>query len=109
MEYLPGYSFLFQGKQIEIKKKWTHKGFLEQHSMIPFLEDIQPLLASVHWTKDRPPIEITETEDTVIVVVPPWPTPPPPEKRLGWFGRDYMFKIIYDKTTGERIWARSGL
>lgn len=108
MEFLPGYSFLFEGERIEIKEKWTHKGFLEQHRMVPFLEDIVPLLQTCHWQKDRPPIEVTETEDTVIVVVPPWPTPPSPEKRIAWFGRDYMLKLIYDKQTGKRIWGRSG-
>lgn len=38
MEFLPEYSFLFEGKRIELKKKWTHKSFLAQHDMIPFLE-----------------------------------------------------------------------
>ena len=108
MEFLPGYSFLFEGERVEIKKKWTHKGFLEQHRMVPFLEDIVPHLQNCHWQKDRPPIEVTETEDTVIIVVPPWPTPPPPEKRIAWFGWDYFYKFIYDKKTGERIWARRG-
>ena len=57
MEFLPGYSFLFEGERIEIKEKWTHKGFLEQHRMVPFLEDIVPLLQTCHWQKDRPPLK----------------------------------------------------
>ena len=106
MEFLSGYSFLFEGSRIEIKRKWTYQSFLSQHRMMPFLEKIAPRLKSYGWTKDRPPIEISETESTVIVIVPVWP--PPPEDATGWFGWDYTFKMIFDKRNGECIWARRG-
>ena len=86
MEYLPGYSFVLDGKRIEIKKKWTHRAFLAQHKMLPFLEDMVPRIKHYEWTKDRPPMQISETENTV-----------------GWFGWDFLLKITYDKKTGKKI------
>ena len=101
MEFLPGYSFLFEGERIEIKKKWTHRAFLAQHKMLPFLEDMVPRIKHYEWTKDRPPMQISETETTVTIVIPSWP--PPPENTVGWFGWDFLLKITYDKKTRKKI------
>ena len=106
MEYLPGYSFVLDGKRIEIKKKWTHKAFLAQHDMLPFLEQMVPQLQSWNWTKDRPPMEITETESTIVVTIPRWP--PKPKVTYAWFGADYCSQVTFDKETGMVISAWSG-
>ena len=106
MEFLPGYSFLFEGECIEIKKKWTHKGFLKQHDMLPFVEYMVPQMQSWNWTKDRPPIEITDNENTIVVTIPRWP--PKPTNPNIWYESDYCLRVTFDKETGKVISAWSG-
>lgn len=106
MEYLPGYSFVLDGERIEIKKKWTHKGFLGQHRMIPFLEQMVPRLKRWNWTKDSPPMEITETENTIVVIIPM--CQPELAGPGSWYESTYYSKVIFDKSTGKVISALSG-
>ena len=106
MEYLPGYSFVLDGKRIEIKKRWTHKGFLKQHDMLPFVEYMVPQMQSWNWTKDRPPIEITDNENSIVVTIPRWP--PKPTNPNIWYESDYCLRVTFDKETGKVISAWSG-
>ena len=106
MEFLPGYSFLFEGNRIEIKKKWTYKSFLAQHDMVPFLEQMVPRLKRWNWTKDRPPMEITETESTIVVTIPRWQ--PEPVGPYSWSESDFCSQVTFDKETGKVISACSG-
>ena len=108
MEYLPGFQILVNGERIVVKRRWTHESFLSQNWAIPYLESIMPRIQSFRWTRDRPPIEITESESTVTIVIPTWPPPPKNAETTGWWGWEYSFKGIFDKATGKIIWARRG-
>jgi len=106
MEKLPGYRFSFDGKTNLVVKAASHKKFLDQHPMMPYLEIVVDRLERKPWTRDRV-IRVQETETQIVITVPSW------AEHLGLtgptvFDAGYSRQIIIDKKTKKIISAVVG-
>jgi hypothetical protein len=106
MEALPGYFFEFGGKTIHITRAATHRAFLNQHPMMPYLEIVVDRLEKRPWAKDFA-IRIRETETQVVISLPSW------GERLGItgptvFDAGYSLEVTIDKKTKKIVSAFQG-
>lgn len=106
MEKLPGYRFSFEGKTNLIVQAVSHRKFLDQHPMMPYLEIVVDRLERKPWTRDRV-IRVQETETQIVITMPSW------AEHLGMtgptvFDAGYSRQIIIDKKTKKIISAVVG-
>ena len=89
----PGYSFVFEGKTNVIRRAGTMHGFVRQHPMVAYLDLFVEYFKEHNWKKENP-FRIEETDDLVILTLPPY------QELLGLkncFGSDYNLQVIIDK------------
>ena len=101
--YLPGFAFVLDGETNVIKRAWSHRAFVKQNTMMPYLMAMTPHLQRYHWTRDRPPIQVEDQGDVVIVTIPVWPPPPDDPIAVVWLGHDYTAKATFDKESKSLI------
>ena len=106
METLPGYFFEFGGKTNHITRAATHRRFLNQHPMMPYLEVVVDRLEKRPWARDFA-IRIRETETQVVITLPSR------AERLGITGptvfhAGYSLEVTIDKKTKKIVSAFQG-
>lgn len=106
MDKLPGYFFVFEGTTNHIVSARSHKAFLAQHPMMPYLEPVIERLEKRPWAKDFA-IRIQETETQVIISLPSW------AEQRGMAGptvfhSGYSLRVVIDKKTKTIISALQG-
>ena len=106
MEALPGYFFVFKGQTNYIAKARTHKAFLAQHPMVPYLELVVDRLEKRPWARDFA-IRVRETDTQVVISLPSW------AEQLGMtgpgvFSSGYSLEVTIDKKTMTIVSAYQG-
>ena len=106
MEKLPEYFFVFKGQTNYISKASTHKEFLNQHPMMPYLELVVDRLEKRPWARDVA-ILVQETETQVVITLPSW------MEILGItgpvvFDSGYSLEVTIDKKTMSIVSAYQG-
>ncbi len=106
MEALPEYFFVFEGRTNYISKATTHKAFLNQHPMMPYLELVVDRLEKRPWAKEVA-ILVQETETQVVISLPSW------MEILGIrgpvvFDAGYSLEVTIDKKTMSIVSAYQG-
>ena len=97
MEALPGYFFVFEGQTNYISQATTHKAFLRQHPMMPYLELVTERLEQRPWAREFA-IRVWETDTEVVITLPSR------AERFGvtgpgLFDSGYNLKVTIDKKT----------
>lgn len=106
MEALPEYVFVFEGRTNYISKASTHKAFLDQHPMMPYLELVVDRLEKRPWAREVA-ILVKETETQVVISLPSW------MEILGItgpvvFDSGYSLEVTIDKKTMKIVSAYQG-
>ena len=106
MKALPGYFFVFEGQTNYISQATTHKAFLRQHPMMPYLELVTERLEQRPWAREFA-IRVWETDTEVVITLPSR------AERFGvtgpgLFDSGYNLKVTIDKKTMTIISAFQG-
>ena len=66
MTALPGYFFVFEGTTNYIENARSHRAFVNQHPMMPYLELVTDRLEKRPWARNFP-IRVQETDTKIII------------------------------------------
>ena len=106
MNALPGYFFVFEGITNYIENARSHRAFVNQHPMMPYLELVTDRLEKRPWARNFA-IRVLETDTQVIISLPSWAE----QRGLTGptvFDAGYSLEVTIDKKTMKIVSAFQG-